>query len=224
MKDESIIDIELEERLYSIEEVSNITAIDAAKISFYSTKLGDILKINKVGMYQVFDNIDINNINKVKDLEQKGKTISEIRSYLINNKHEILLEKKVERTEKDFLDFFIEIIQKQNGKIDEVIKSNNEMMQVFKKLIDAQMLLPYSNDDILKEVGVTIDSKLDILKSEIGKSLKDNIEEQNKEIKEDVKYIKERLHTAYVTEQEIEKASYKEGIGRKLHKLLFGNR
>lgn len=224
MRDESIIDVELEERLYSIEEVSDITDIDAAKISFYSTKLGDILKINKVGMYQVFDNIDINNINKVKDLEQKGKTISEIRSYLINNKHEILLEKKVERTEKDFLDFFMEIIQKQNGKIDEVIKSNNEMMQVFKKLIDTQMLLPHSNDDILKEVGVTIDSKLDILKSEIDKSLKDNIEEQNKEMKEDVKYIKERLHTAYVTEQEIKNASYKEGFGRKLHKLLFGDR
>ena len=202
--DDNIIDVNIENKLYTIEEVAEITGIDAFKISFYSEKLGDILKINKVGMYQVFDNIDVSNINRIKSLEEEGKSISQIRDYLINSKNEVLLERKVEPTEKDFLDFFVEIIHRQNLKIDEVIKANNDMVEVFKKLIDTQVLLPVSNEEILKEVGVTIDSKLENLKNEINQSLKENIEEQNKEMKDDLKYVKERLHFAYVTEKEIE--------------------
>lgn len=202
--DDNIIDVNIENKLYTIEEVAEITGIDAFKISFYSEKLGDILKINKVGMYQVFDNIDVSNINRIKSLEEEGKSISQIRDYLINSKNEVLLERKVEPTEKDFLDFFVEIIHRQNLKIDEVIKANNDMVEVFKKLIDTQVLLPASNEEILKEVGATIDSKLENLKNEINQSLKENIEEQNKEMKDDLKYVKERLHFAYVTEKEIE--------------------
>lgn len=202
--DDNIIDVNIENKFYTIEEVAEITDIDAFKISFYSEKLGDILKINKVGMYQVFDNIDVSNINRIKSLEEEGKSISQIRDYLINSKNEVLLERKVEPTEKDFLDFFVEIIHRQNLKIDEVIKANNDMVEVFKKLIDTQVLLPVSNEEILKEVGATIDSKLENLKNEINQSLKENIEEQNKEMKDDLKYVKERLHFAYVTEKEIE--------------------
>ncbi|HJG95826.1 MerR family transcriptional regulator [Paraclostridium bifermentans] len=202
--DDNIIDVNIENKFYTIEEVAEITDIDAFKISFYSEKLGDILKINKVGMYQVFDNIDVSNINRIKSLEEEGKSISQIRDYLINSKNEVLLERKVEPTEKDFLDFFVEIIHRQNLKIDEVIKANNDMVEVFKKLIDTQVLLPASNEEILKEVGATIDSKLENLKNEINQSLKENIEEQNKEMKDDLKYVKERLHFAYVTEKEIE--------------------
>lgn len=202
--DDNIIDVNIENKFYTIEEVAEITDIDAFKISFYSEKLGDILKINKVGMYQVFDNIDVSNINRIKSLEEEGKSISQIRDYLINSKNEVLLERKVEPTEKDFLDFFVEIIHRQNLKIDEVIKANNDMVEVFKKLIDTQVLLPASNEEILKEVGATMDSKLENLKNEINQSLKENIEEQNKEMKDDLKYVKERLHFAYVTEKEIE--------------------
>ena len=202
--DDNIIDVNIENKFYTIEEVAEITDIDAFKISFYSEKLGDILKINKVGMYQVFDNIDVSNINRIKSLEEEGKSISQIRDYLINSKNEVLLERKVEPTEKDFLDFFVEIIHRQNLKIDEVIKANNDMVEVFKKLIDTQVLLPASNEEILKEVEATIDSKLENLKNEINQSLKENIEEQNKEMKDDLKYVKERLHFAYVTEKEIE--------------------
>ena len=202
--DDNIIDVNIENKFYTIEEVAEITGIDAFKISFYYEKLGYILKINKVGMYQVFDNIDVSNINRIKSIEEEGRSISQIRDYLINSKNEVLLERKVEPTEKDFLDFFVEIIHRQNLKIDEVIKANNDMVEVFKKLIDTQVLLPVSNEEILKEVGVTIDSKLENLKNEINQSLKENIEEQNKEMKDDLKYVKERLHFAYVTEKEIE--------------------
>lgn len=202
--DDNIIDVKIENKFYTIEEVAEITGIDAFKISFYSEKLGDILKINKVGMYQVFDDTDISNINRIKSLEEEGRSISQIRDYLINSKNEVLLERKVKPTEKDFLDFFVEIIHRQNLKIDEVIKANNEMVETFKKLIDTQVLLPTSNEEILKEVGVTIDFKLENLKNEINQSLKENIEEQNREMRDDLKYVKERLHFAYVTEREIE--------------------
>lgn len=202
--DDNIIDVNIENKFYTIEEVAEITGIDAFKISFYSEKLGDILKINKVGMYQVFDNIDVSNINRIKSLEEGGRSISQIRDYLINSENEILLERQVEPTEKDFLDFFVEIIHRQNLKIDEVIKSNNEMVETFKRLIDSQVLLPTSNEEILKEVGITVDAKLDNLKNEIEQSFKENIEEQNREMKDDLKYVKERLHFAYITEIEME--------------------
>lgn len=202
--DDNIIDVNIENKFYTIEEVAEITGIDAFKISFYSEKLGDILKINKVGMYQVFDSIDVSNINRIKSLEEGGRSISQIRDYLINSENEILLERQVEPTEKDFLDFFVEIIHRQNLKIDEVIKSNNEMVETFKRLIDTQVLLPTLNEEILKEVGVTVDAKLDNLKNEIEQSFKENIEEQNREMKDDLKYVKERLHFAYITEIEME--------------------
>lgn len=202
--DDNIIDVNIENKFYTIEEVAEITGIDAFKISFYSEKLGDILKINKVGMYQVFDSIDVSNINRIKSLEEGGRSISQIRDYLINSENEILLERQVEPTEKDFLDFFVEIIHRQNLKIDEVIKSNNEMVETFKRLIDSQVLLPVSNEEILKEVGITVDAKLDNLKNEIEQSFKENIEEQNREMKDDLKYVKERLHFAYITEIEME--------------------
>lgn len=217
MDGENIIDVEIEEKLYSVEEVSEITGITPAKITFYSKKLGDILRINEVGTYQVFDNIDISNITKVKSLDEKGMSISEIREHLINNKHEILLENKVERTEKDFLDFFVGIVHKQNQKIDEVIKSNDEVVQsnknlvdIIAKLIDNQSLLPQpNNEDIVKEISDNIALKLSDVKIDIEKNLKENIEEHNREMKDDVKYIRERLHAAYVTEQEIREMSFK---------------
>lgn len=214
MEDKNIIDVDIKEKLYTLDEVADITKLDAVKISFYSSKLGDLLKINEIGMYQVFDDIDIANINRIKSLEDEGKSISEIRDFLINNKSEVLLERKVEPTEKDFIDFLISIIQSQNTKIDEVIKSNNEMVELFKKIIDTQVLLPSSNEEILKEVSTTIDSKLEDLKNE----LITDIENQNKEIAENVKYVKQRLHFAYITEQDIENTRRKSFWGRLFNK------
>ena len=52
--DDNIIDVNIENKFYTIEEVAEITDIDAFKISFYSEKLGDILKINILVIYKVF--------------------------------------------------------------------------------------------------------------------------------------------------------------------------
>lgn len=212
MMEDNIIDVNIENKFYTLEEVSKITNIDSFKISFYSEKLGDILKINEVGMYQVFDDVDIKNINTIKKLESEGRSVSQIRNYLLKNKSEVLVEKSIEPTEKDFLDFFVEVMHKQTLKIDDVIKSNKEMVDMFQKIIDSKILLPPSNEELIKEVSITIDSKIDALKEDISSS--------NEELTKDVKYIKERLHTAYVTTEEIEKSKWKDPKESKLGKFL----
>ena len=70
------------------------------------------------------------------------------------------------------------------------------------------------------EVSITVDEvvseKLEEVKGEYNKTTKslNDIKEQLQEIKQ----------MSCVKKEEIEKVSYKEGFGRKLHKLLFGNR
>lgn len=231
MNNEKIIDVEIEEKLYSSDEVSAMTGIRLDKIMFYSEKLGDILKISKIGIYQVFDSIDIANINKVKSLEEKGMSMNEIRKYLIANKDEVLmLENKVEKTEKDFLDFLVDIFCKQNQKMEEVVttnrelvkahnasmETNNNLINIIGRLIDTQALLPLNdNSDILEVMSDDIKRKLDNIKDDIERNLEVAIKEQNEEIKNDVKHIRETLQVAYVSEQEIKKNS----VGNKNGKL-----
>ena len=78
-------------------------------------------------------------------------------------------------------------------------------------------LIPNDKSLALDEM---IDEKLDCYLdkvSEGNKIIEDKIEQQNK-VLEEIKQM------SCVTKEEIEKASYKEGFGRKLHKLLFGDR
>ena len=70
------------------------------------------------------------------------------------------------------------------------------------------------------EVSITVDEvvseKLEEVKGEYNETTKslNDIKEQLQEIKQ----------MSFVSKEEIEKMSYKEGFGRKLYKLLFGDR
>ena len=71
-------------------------------------------------------------------------------------------------------------------------------------------------DDVSITVDEVVSEKLEEVKGEYNETTKslNDIKEQLQEIKQ----------MSCVTKEDIEKASYKEGFGRKLHKLLFGNR
>lgn len=211
--DNNIIDVDFNEKYYTLEDVSEITNLKESKIVFYCTKLEKMLNITSVGVYQVFRQVDIDNLIKIKSLEDKGMTILEIEKYLEANKSEVLLEKVDKKIDVSFLDFFARVLEVQNNKIDAMININRDLVTALNELNSKPMLLESSLDDVKNEISVTVDDmvskKMDAFELSMNESLEtmnNNAENFNKNLTDEIKDFKAIVRSAYVTEQEIERS------------------
>ena len=69
-------------------------------------------------------------------------------------------------------------------------------------------------------MSITVDEVV----SEKLEEVKGEYNETTKSLNEIKKQLEEIKQMSFVSKKEIEKMSYKEGFGRKLYKLLFGDR
>jgi len=140
------IDVHYEDvnkKYYTIDEVSNVLEIDQSKIIFYFEKLNDFLNITSVGMYQLFDNTDIKNLQIIRDLElDKRMTIKDIKEYLSLTKQEILLKKEsnnaVDKSILNVFQNFANALMEQNTKIDMMYKNNIHIVKSINILTKSQ--------------------------------------------------------------------------------------
>lgn len=209
MSNDNIVDVDFEEnKYYTLEDVARITNLNEAKISFYCAKLKDFLNIQSIGMYQIFSDVDIDNLNKIKKLEvEENMTIREISEYLKNNKQEVLLKKDNEKIDMSALQIFAHILEVQNEKIDRVIKSNQELIETIKNNTSSNQLLLDNSTAMKKDISKNIEEQINSINLNLDSKMESFVNN-----------IKEELKSAYVTKEEIEQFGRKKSWFSKLFK------
>lgn len=143
--DEKIIDVdwlELDDRQYfTIEEATKLLEVETSQIIFWCNKFEDLLKINSIGMFKIFNREDIRNLRVIKELNiDKGLNIKEIQEYLSHHSTTIVIKKENE-PENSIFNFFSNVVTNQNEKIESLIQSQNQFMQLFTKMYDENSLV-----------------------------------------------------------------------------------
>lgn len=194
VENKNVIDVEFEEnQYYTLEDVVNITKLSEAKISFYCSKLKDFLNIQSIGMYQVFTSIDIENLNKIKRLENdEGLNIGQIKERLRKGSQEILLKKDNDKIDVSFFQVLEKILRAQDEKIDQMINVNKQLIEALNnnnqsniKLLENSTKMQENLED---KITKAIDSKMDNIINNLSREIK----------------------SSYVTKEEIEKFNKKE--------------
>lgn len=197
-------------KYYTIDEVAKILNLDDSRIIFYFEKLNEFLNITSIGMYQLFDDIDIENLKKIKDLDENhNMNIKEIRNFLKNNKQEVLLERKEEKSIDvsvlKIFETFAKAMISQNNKIDMLLDNNSIIIDnlnnslTTQKQVKKSMSTIESQLQLQKEDNIKLTEQLSEMKKELaltketseklGKNIKTQIMEQTNEIQKNLEKI-----------------------------------
>lgn len=196
MSNNHIIDVDFEEnKYYTLEEVCKKSGLTDGEIMFYYKKLNNFLKIQSIGMYQIFSDADIDNLKKVKNLADKGMTIAEIQEYLKKNKQEVLLNKEDKMIDVSFLEFFARILdvqnqkfEVQNKKIDEVININKQLVELINTKFADIKLLGSNQHNVNKSVEETVNKALESNLSDFNAIMDEKLNNFNDSIKKEIKF------------------------------------
>jgi DNA-binding transcriptional MerR regulator len=239
---------DINKKYYTIDEVSNILEIDQSKIIFYFEKLNDYLNITSVGMYQLFDDQDIQNLKRIRDLESKNNlTVREIRDFLQNNKQEIILEKesnnKLDQSVLNIFQQFAKAIMEQNLKIDEMQKTNIKLVNVISELSKTQDMMQQElqeqkelNQKQLAEYDKNnkeLNNQLDLTKKEIATDIESKLSQINdnfddisiKIINENKKEMEDlKKDIKYISQEEIKRFSEEQSQPKSFLEKIFGKK
>lgn len=191
--DEKVIDVdftEIDDRdFFSIDEAAKKIGVDVNRIIFYCNKFEDILKINSIGQFKIFNKDDIRNLKTIKELNiDQNMSISETRKYLSQHTTAIVVRKDTE-LDMSIFNFFSNIINTQNEKIDKMLEfqtkqmkfitqvyneiaiDSNEKSKVLNKLLDGQTTQRHQiekmQSDIIATVDDVVSEKLDNLSNSL---------------------------------------------------------
>lgn len=210
MSNNHIIDVDFEEnKYYTLEEVSKITELTDGEILFYYKKLNNFLKIQSIGMYQIFSATDIDNLKKVKSLSDKGMSISEIEKYLKNNQQEVLMNKENEMIDVSFLQFFASILEVQNNKIEQVININTKLVELINEKFSNTPLLEQDpkviQENIENTINKAIDNKFNNFDNILNEKLDDIDDIIDEKLNDITNAVKEEIRFSYASKEDIEK-------------------
>jgi DNA-binding transcriptional MerR regulator len=236
--DDKMIDVHYEDinkKYYTIDEVANILKIEQSSIFFYFEKLNDFLNIKSVGIYQLFDDTDVKNLKRIRDLEiNQNMSIKEIKKYLSQNKQEILLEKEsntqVDKSVLNIFQQFANALMEQNRKIDEVNKTNVKLIDIIDNLsinqeklqleLREQKELNQRQLDEYNKNNKELNEQLDSTKNEIATDIESKLNQYQKQmnnnfngmsskiINENKKELEElKKDIKYISHEEIKKIS-----------------
>lgn len=187
MGNENIVDVNYEDsesKYHTLDDVVKETGLSEDKISFYCVKLNDFLNIQSLGMYQIFSSTDIDNLNRIKNLEiNKGLNIAQIKQHLIDNKQEILLKKEDEKIDVSFLDFFAKILDVQDKKIDQMISINKQLIDTINENNKSNAILLSNSNEIQEQIKDMVADSIDKGLSEIDNKLDKFIDDVKEELK-----------------------------------------
>lgn len=172
-------------KYYTIDEVAKILNLDESRIIFYFEKLNEFLNITSIGMYQLFDNTDIKNLKKIKDLEEnQNMNIKEIRSFLKNNKQEVLLQRKEEKSIDvsvlKIFETFAKAMIIQNNKIDILLDNNSLIIDNLNNSLTTQEQVKESMSSIEHKLqeqqqnNIKLNKQLEEMKKELALTKESN--------------------------------------------------
>jgi len=192
---EHIFDVnytESDKKYSTIEEVSIILSIEAPTIIFWCNKFNDLLNIQSIGMYQIFNENDIKNLKTIKKLNiDENMNIGEIKTYLNQNKGVIITKKEIEVPEVSLLTVLAKILTSQNDKIENLLEANNQLMknqEIFtNKILESQKemcidIVKKTNNseeinglkEEIVELTKTVNEKMELMEKETTKRLNDS--------------------------------------------------
>ena len=192
---EHIFDVnytESDKKYSTIEEVSIILSVEAPTIIFWCNKFNDLLNIQSIGMYQIFNENDIKNLKTIKKFNiDDNMNISEIKTYLNQNKGIIITKKEIEVPEVSLLTVLAKILTSQNDKIENLLEANNQLMknqEIFaNKILESQKEIcieienKANNSEEIKnlkneviELTKTVNDKMELMEKETTKRLNDS--------------------------------------------------
>ena len=176
----------------TIEEVSILLSVEAPTIIFWCNKFNDLLNIQSIGMYQIFSENDIKNLKSIKKLNiDDNMNISEIKTYLNQNKGVIITKKEIEVPEVSLLTVIAKILTAQNDKIESVLKMNQQLIEnqeaFTNKILDSQKemcidIVKKTNNfeeinslkNEITKLTETVNDKMELMEKETTKRLNDS--------------------------------------------------
>jgi DNA-binding transcriptional MerR regulator len=191
--DNKVIDVDYTEvdtrEYFTLEEASEKIGTDIEKIIFWCNKFDDILKINSIGQYKIFSKEDIRNLKTIKELNiDKNMSINEIKQYLNQHSTSIVVRKDDEFS-KSIFNFFSNIVNNQNQKIDKLIEAQNQSLKMFSKLYNEISVDAEEKNKILntileqqKQSKIEISDKIKTYVEDVGSAVSRNNEERDVKI------------------------------------------
>lgn len=208
--DKKIVDVEYTEvnkqsleNYYTIDYVAKQLNVDESKIVFWCNKFNDLLNIQTISMYHVFNNIDVENLKTIKRKNiDEGLSIKEIKEYLNKNNDAIIIPKR-NNNEISLINIFSEIINLQNKKLDKIIDNQNKILEIGNEI---QSNITSKVDEKISEVVTDkLDEQSQILESKI-QHITDENEKQFTDkwlkIEEEYKQLSQNRKKQYEEEQE----------------------
>jgi DNA-binding transcriptional MerR regulator len=131
--DEKVIDVDFSEvdnrDYFTIEETSEKLDIEIGQLIYWCNKFDYLLKINSIGQFKIFSKEDIRNLITIKELNiDKQMSIREIKEYLNQNTSAIAIRKDKE-LDLSIFNFFQNIINTQNDKLDAQNQKIEQLME-----------------------------------------------------------------------------------------------
>ena len=204
---------------YNTGQVAQILGIQDSKVRYYSKIFDKILKIEVINKQRKYKQEDIDKLKYMLELQAEGMSLKQIEQYCSEVSFED--DGKVQIKESNPLSIQA-LAQKLMDNQQEQIAAMEERIMV--RLEDYILSQENSN----KEFGTKLKDEISITVDEVISEKIEEVKSQYAPTNEFLNEIKDQLQEikqmSYVNREEIEKASYKEGFGRKLYKLLFGNK
>lgn len=198
---------------YNTSQVAQMLGIQDSKVRYYSKVFDDILKIEVINKQRKYKQADIDKLKYMLELQAEGMSLKQIEQYCSEVSFEedgkvqikesnplsikALAQKLMEHQEEQIAAMEERIITRLENYISNQEDNNNGLIERVKEEVSATV------DEVVFE-------KLEEVKEEYKITT-----ETLKEMKEQLEEIK----TAYVTEQEIKKISYKDPKEGKLSKI-----
>lgn len=140
-----IIDVDFTEtndstsgRYHDLEYAVKLLGVDQEQIIFWCNKFKDVLKIEFIGQYLIFDNDDLNNLKKIKKLNiDENMDVKTTKKYLNTNPN-IIVHRKQAITETSLMSILTKIVNQQNKKINTITSSHNKIVKSNKQIIENQ--------------------------------------------------------------------------------------
>jgi DNA-binding transcriptional MerR regulator len=183
--DEKIIDVEYTaaneksmEDYYTIDYVAKELDIDESTIIFYCNKFANLLHIQTISQYHVFNDLDIQNLRTIKEKNiDEGLSIKEIREYF-NKYNDAIVIPKRNTNELSLINAFSKIINLQNEKMDKIIENQNKILEMGSNI---------QNNIITKvnqRINEVIADKLDKQSTQLQQKFQSIIDENEKKVTE----------------------------------------
>ncbi|MFC0903831.1 MerR family transcriptional regulator [Clostridium sp. MT-14] len=179
---------------YSLEDIANILNIDKPTVVFWCKKFSDLLKIQSIGEYQLFDDIDVQNLKKIRRLNiDKDLSIEDTRKYLNEHEDSLVVRKNI-LPEQSILPILVQILKSQdkkintmsdalekiNTKLDNMNIQNQSIIENQKKITEGKEEENLNIEEI-KKIAESLDKKIN------SSNLKN--QEKNEKLVKEIEYL-----------------------------------